>query len=271
MEYVKKQAFGGIRTCGKDEATHVLQTVADYSEMIEIATMYRDLSRTAEKREKKLKEKYTGLQSNNKDLRDEIDSLQRQIAIASQASKQAAVLKKENVELMTRIADLEAEVEQERNLNRNLLRISRERANADRKISPKKQHDGYLVLQSQEWRERRSDKNTIRRTWRSIIQTPFDASVDPVIAEKQIFDSLTGSVLKSLGCDKYVLPEDNGKLYNTEDDENVLYFWHYGADYRSGYWNVFIYTTKPLIVTPDRRARHYWERNKKTRNKISSK
>ena len=263
MEYVKKQAFGGIRTCGKDEATHVLQTVSDYGEMIEIASMYRDLSRTAEKREKKTKEKYNTLQLENTKLRENNSSLRDQIAMLSQEIKRAKNLEREKEELAVRITDLEAEVEKEKNLNQNLLRISRERANADRKISPKKQHDGYLVLQSQEWRERRSDKNTIRRTWRSIIQTPFDASVDPVIAEKQIFDSLTGSVLKSLGCDKYVLPEDNGKLYNTEDDENVLYFWYYGADYRSGYWNVFIYTTKPLIVPPDRRARNYRGRNKR--------
>ena len=40
MEYVKKQAFGGIRTCDKEEATHVLQTVADHSEMIEILKGY---------------------------------------------------------------------------------------------------------------------------------------------------------------------------------------------------------------------------------------
>lgn len=270
MEYVKKQAFGGIRTCDKEEATHVLQTVADHSEMIEIASMYRDLSRAAEKREKKTKEKYNTLQLENTKLRENNSSLRDQIAMLSQEIKRAKILEREKEELTDRIAELEAEVEQERSLNRNLLRISRERANAERKITPKKQHDGYLVIESREWRERRLDKSTIR-TWRSIIQTPYDASLDPVIAEKQIFDSLTGSVLKSLGCDKYVLPEDNGKLYNTEDDENVLYFWHYGADYRSGYWNVFIYTTKPLIVTPDRRARHYWERNKKTRNKISSK
>ena len=270
MEYVKKQAFGGIRTCNEDEATHVLQNVTEYKEMTDLASMYRDMARKAEARENKIQEKYISLKSKYQGLQNDNTSLRKPSSLLSQEKKQVDVLAKEKKVLACQIMDLKAEIKQERNINRNLLRISRERANADRKISPKKQHDGYLVLQSQEWRERRSYKNTIR-TWRSIIQTPFDASVDPVIAEKQIFDSLTGSVLKSLGCDKYVLPEDNGKLYNTEDDENVLYFWHYGADYRSGYWNVFIYTTKPLIVTPDRRARHYWERNKKTRNRISSK
>ena len=35
-------------------------------------------------------------------------------------------------------------------LNKNLLRIARERANADRKLRPKKTHTGYVVLTSSE-------------------------------------------------------------------------------------------------------------------------
>ena len=119
--------------------------------------------------------------------------------------------------------------------------------------SPKKQHDGYLVIESREWRERRPDKRYVR-TWRSIVQTPFDASMESDVAEKQIFNGLTKSVLKSLGCDKYVLPEDNGVI--PDDDDNVLYAWRFNADYRAGYWCVLIYTTQPLIVPPERRVRY---------------
>ena len=35
-------------------------------------------------------------------------------------------------------------------LNENLLRIARERANADRKLKPKKEHTGYVVVSSTE-------------------------------------------------------------------------------------------------------------------------
>ena len=260
MEYVKKQTFGGIRTCDKDEATHVLQTVSEYSEMIEIAAMYRDLSRKAEYREKKVKEKYSTLQSENAQLQEDNSSLRNQIAMSSQETRQAKNLEREKEELTDRITELEAEVEQARDLNKNLLRISRERANADRKITPKKQHDGYLVIESREWRERRPDKGTIR-TWRSIIQTPFDASMEPDVAEKQIFDDLIDFVLTSIGCDKYVLPEDNGIV--PDDDDSVMYAWRCSADYRIGYWTIIIYTTQPLTVPPDRRARNYRGRNKR--------
>ena len=173
--------------------------------------------------------------------------------MSSQETKRINELEKKKEELSGRIAELEVEVDQERNLNKNLLRISRERANADRRITPKKQHDGYLVIESREWRERRPDKRYVR-TWRSIVQTPFDASMESDVAEKQIFNGLTKSVLKSLGCDKYVLPEDNGVI--PDDDDNVLYAWRFNADYRAGYWCVLIYTTQPLIVPPERRVRY---------------
>lgn len=68
------------------------------------------------------------------------------------------------------VADLEEELEEERcensyqcGLNENLLRIARERANADRKLKPKKDHTGYLVVVTGD-REYcyRSEKNGIR-------------------------------------------------------------------------------------------------------------
>ena len=62
---------------------------------------------------------------------------------------------------------MEGELEEERResayqrgLNKNLLRIARERANADRKLKPKKEHTGYVVVASEE-------KNTAIGTGRS--------------------------------------------------------------------------------------------------------
>ena len=44
----------------------------------------------------------------------------------------------------------EKEVNYQKGLNANLLRISRERANADRSLRPKKEHTGYAVVRSME-------------------------------------------------------------------------------------------------------------------------
>ena len=181
MEYVKKSSLGGFRTCEEKDATHILQTQDEYSEMISIATMYRDNSRITEAKEKKAREKWSGLQSENRKLLEEVSSLRRQLSHCSQGAQRASALEKEKLALQDRITNLEEAVKQAERLNRNLLRICTERSNADRNVRPKKQHDGYLVLQSREWRERLLD-NSILYTWKSVIQTPYDASMEPEIA-----------------------------------------------------------------------------------------
>ena len=108
-----------------------------------------------------------------------------------------------------------------------------------------------MVLQSREWRERLSDRRMVR-TWKSVIQTPYDASIEPKVIEKQVYGDLIDGVLVDIGCLHYVLPEDNGK-YTYEDDGSGMYCWHYSADYKSGYWCVIIYTTRPLVVPVERR------------------
>ena len=265
MEYVRKSSLGGFRLCGEEDATHVLQTHEEYSEMVGIASMYRDSSRKAEAREKGAREKYTALQSENRHLQEKNASLQIEVSSLrmqiSQSADRTVALEKEKNVLQNRISELEESVKQAEGLNRNLLRISRERANADRRISPKKRHDGYLVLQSREWRERLPDKS-VMQTWKSVLQTPYDASMDPEIAEKQIFDDLVNYVLGDLGVIRYVPAEDNGRCILPEEgtSANTLYCWRYNADYRSGYWSVIIYTIDPLVVPAERRA---WQGRKK--------
>ena len=156
---------------------------------------------------------------------------------------------------------MEDKKQQAERLNRNLLRICTERSNADRNVRPKKQHDGYLVLQSREWRERLLD-NSILYTWKSVIQTPYDASMEPEIAESKIFRDLVDHVLGDLGVSRYAPPEYNGRCFRPKDEEteNMMYCWRYTADYRSGYWSIIIYTINPLVVPPERRARQHQKR-----------
>ena len=262
MEYVKKTSLGRFHACGEEDATHILQTKEEYAEMIGIATMYRDNAREAEAKEYKAKEKYSTLLSENKQLRKDnaslrvnLSSLHEKISHSAQFADLAASLEKEKNALSDRIAELEQAVDQAKGLNRNLLRISRERANADRRLSPKKEHDGYLVLQSREWRERLSDRSTMH-TWKSVIQTPYDASMEPEIAKNQIFDDLVKYVLSDLGVNRYI-PAEEGNCLSPEDGDtgNTLYCWRYEADYRSGYWTIIIYTINPLVVPAERRAK----------------
>lgn len=167
-------------------------------------------------------------------------------------------------------------------LNSNLLRIARERANANRGITPKKEHNGYLVLSSRQWIERYEHELTsaeyaempisFRRnhlypcttskaatTWKSILQTPYDASLPLSCIQSKIenTDLWDNDILDDLGCPQMNSSELNGSYGIFEDNEgnecNGLYRWVYIANYRTGFWEMELYTTQSLTVPPSYR------------------
>ena len=193
---------------------------------------------------------------------------------------------------------VKAELRNEKSLNVNLLRIMRERANQARGIRPKKNHDGYIVLGSRQWTEKyteevwdseehaekygngeyrshaikqgylRLEKKMVN-TWRSIIQTPYSASlpVEPVRArvKKEI-----GKVSADIGVEYHIdeANKDNCHDWQIPDYEecaNVLYRAQYSANYKTGFWELTIYTTKSLRV-PENRCPVKQERTQRQKN-----
>lgn len=204
---------------------------------------------------------------------------------AAEQAKRAAEKKVE--EAQAQIQQMKSEVNTANYLNGNLKRIARERANAARGITPKKEHDGYLVLSSRQWTEKyqedewdtdehkkdygksEEDRATaIRYTylkvvtktsdvWKSVVQTPYDSSI-PISQVKGVVEDEIGSVLESVNVDGRLKPEYNGTYYNfgaNEDgyERNGMYRWKFNANYRSGFWEMEIYTTKSLLVPEYRR------------------
>ena len=193
---------------------------------------------------------------------------------------------------------VKAELRNEKSLNVNLLRIMRERANQARGIRPKKNHDGYIVLGSRQWTEKyteevwdseehaekygngeyrshaikqgylRLEKKMVN-TWRSIIQTPYSASlpVEPVRArvKKEI-----GKVSADIGVEYHIdeANKDNCHDWQIPDYEecaNMLYRAQYSANYKTGFWELTIYTTKSLRV-PENRCPVKQERTQRQKN-----
>ena len=193
---------------------------------------------------------------------------------------------------------VKAELRNEKSLNTNLVRIMRERANQARGIRHKKNHDGYIVLGSRQWTEKyteevwdseehaekygngeyrshaikqgylRLEKKMVN-TWRSIIQTPYSASlpVEPVRArvKKEI-----GKVSADIGVEYHIdeANKDNCHDWQIPDYEecaNMLYRAQYSANYKTGFWELTIYTTKSLRV-PENRCPVKQERTQRQKN-----
>ena len=200
---------------------------------------------------------------------------------AQVAREQAIVSEQENIiaKLREELSQAKAEVENVSGLNKNLIRIMTERANQARGIHPKKQHEGYVVLECRQWTEKYVEEvwdhpdhkvqydndegrafakkkrylmleHKAANVWKSRIQTPFDASIPLEYFSKEAMGSLD-SLVRALGVThfssmlgKYMGFED-GSL---EEKRNTMYRIRCNANYREGFWEVEIFTTRALVV-----------------------
>ena len=219
-------------------------------------------------------------------------------SIVAEARKEVEVCELVIESQKEQLEKVKAELRNEKSLNTNLVRIMRERANQARGIRHKKNHDGYIVLGSRQWTEKyteevwdseehaekygngeyrshaikqgylRLEKKMVN-TWRSIIQTPYSASlpVEPVRArvKKEI-----GKVSADIG-EEYHIDETNKdnchdwQIPDYEECANMLYRAQYSANYKAGFWELTIYTTKSLRV-PENRCPVKQERTQRQKN-----
>ena len=161
------------------------------------------------------------------------------------------------------LAAANAEIEYQRGLNENLLRINRERANADRKLKPKKEHTGYVVCSSSEkdYTFRINRKNHKIVLWETVLQSPYTIDFTEEQARKQIIDELfvkdeNGQFfISKIGI---TAGYSNGYAAMIEDNEwskihkkyNVMLERKLRMNFRLGYWEIAFYHTKPLSCVP---------------------
>ena len=148
-------------------------------------------------------------------------------------------------------------------LNQDLLRICRERANADRKLPKKKEHSGYVVLSSSEKKHHYKDANYQTRqldAWETILQTPY--VVD--FTDKQI-DDLTNELFEKEESTSHLMiwrigitgvsPEGYLAIvreFGQEkvDKNNIIIEINKRANYRTGYWELALLHTKAIRGVP---------------------
>lgn len=245
-EFVKKTMVGYKTVPGghsDPECTHVILTLKEYDQIFQ---------------EKRKAEMDAVIAKSNADK-----------LVAEAKSNAAYTAQQARQEAQDKVAAIRAELEQERAenahqraLNANLLRVSRERANADRNLKPKKERCGYIVVNSEE--KEISFKAGSKRLhkamlWETTIQSPYSVQMSEEVVRKQIADDLFPAgetwIVGRIGItgrfngsyEKFL----EGKEQNPEDsfyDGNVVIAKQQRLKrrFRLEYWEVAIVHTKPL-------------------------
>lgn len=250
-EFVKRTMMGYKEVPGghsDPECTHVILTLKEYDQILQ---------------EKRKAEMDATIAKSNADK-----------AVAKAESDAAYMAQQTRQEAQEKVAAIQAELEQERAenahqraLNANLLRVSRERANADRNLKPKKERCGYVVVNSEEKEIgfKTGDKRLHKvMLWETTIQSPYSVQMTEEVVRKQITDDLFPSgevwIVGRIG----ITGKFNGsyekflewKRKNPEDsfyDGNVVITRQQRLKrrFRLEYWEVAIVHTKPLGDVPE--------------------
>lgn len=285
-QYMKRASFGRMVTAeggaSDPELEEVRLTADEYNDLWR---RIRSAERAAqEAKDEAVEREKAVLREANRQLREyeqKADADANSKVIAAQAAQQRAEQRATRAEVERK--GMAESLEKQKNLNNNLKRIARERANAARGLTPKKEHSGYVVIYSTQykqkyridydfdkWREENpytnkkefvAYENKVADVWRSVLQTPYDASLPLNQVKDDIWNDLTGWALYQLGFRAVQNLENNGDYvtwygedeYGIERELCGLYKWSFKADYRSGLWEMDLYHTKSLKVPEEYR------------------
>lgn len=230
------------------ECSHVIQTKQEYETLLN--------QRNRAKREKEEAERAAAR---------EISRIKQEASYEADRAAQRA--KAQINDLLQLVERKTAEIADQRALNANLLRISRERANADRGLRPKKVHTGYVVVMSSEKEIRyKTGRNKLltAKVWETVLQSPYSVDFTESQARLLIQEDLLAKekgLLADVGITLICRGSSYENLIETEewkeikDTHNALFSRQLRANYRVGYWEYIVQHTKPLGIVPaDMRA-----------------
>lgn len=250
-EFVKKTMMGYKEVPGghsDPECTHVILTLKEYNQILQ---------------EKRKAEMDATIAKSNADKA--VAKAERDAAYTAQQARQEAQDKV--VAIRVELEQERAENAHQRALNANLLRVSRERANADRNLKPKKERCGYVVVNSEEKEiSFKIGSKRLRKVklWETTIQSPYSVKLSEAVVRKQIEDDLFPKngdwLVARIGItgrlnDSYerFLEEKEQHPEDSFYDGNVVIAQQQRLKrrFRLEYWEVAIVHTKPLGDVPE--------------------
>lgn len=226
----------------KHSPTHKLLTNEEYEELNdEIDRLKRLVSQKEREKEEAVKK-----------INDAAVSYKKKADAEAQAVKDEAA---------RQVEVAEAERDRQTNLNNNLLRITRERANAKRGLQPKKEHHGYRfsgkIMQTKVISGHDKKEGAIyTEVWKATLESPYNATIPIHQIQDKIFDDLKGmdGILSKLYI-KYWTYKDSPVIWkgtyadamkDNEGKENYLFDYKFMINPKSQLWEIQITTTKSI-------------------------
>jgi len=227
----------------KHKASHIVLTIDEYNTLI----------REKKSLKSQLDEEKTAHTNDVNEINRKAVAYKKKVEEDAQAVKNTAE---------KRVAAAEAETERQTNLNKNLLRITRERANAKRGLQPKRSHSGYRfsgkIMQTKAIAGH--DKKTgaiYTDVWTATLETPYDGTIPIHQIQDRIFSDLMGTegILEKLYVKYFTYKDNNSVIWKgsyseaidgADTNKNYLFDYKFMINPKSRLWEVQITTTKSI-------------------------
>ena len=245
------------------EVTEVRLTAREYREIL------RDLAVKEEYLERQKELHNIALETAKKEAEE--DKRNIQIAAQEEINK---IVEEKNAQLK----QMTAAFEKTTGLNKNLLRITREKANARRGLQPKKTSTGYRfsgkIMQTRAiCGYERNEGPRYATVWTAILETPYDGTIPFDQIDEQIQADLVGNVLELLGVNWWTF-QNSGELWKGTyreimEDENLkkesfLFDYSYLVNTKTRLWEVQINTTGPIVAAEELLGRKPAKKSRET-------
>lgn len=251
-KFMREKRLGGFAEVlgGKSDpdCSHVLLELREYDQLLWKISEAEQDARTAKYKAEK-----------------EIAAAKQDAAQKAYQTKQEAQIQIEQIQ--QKLLNERAECAHQRELNANLLRISKERANAERGLKPKKERPGYVVVHSEEkeYSFRDGRKRVYKaKLWETIIQSPYSVEFAEDVVRKQLEEELfpengkwlvggIGITGKYDGSYEEMRVDKESNSGNPFFSGNVVVAQQQRLkrNFRSRYWEIAIVHTKPLGDIPE--------------------
>lgn len=159
----------------------------------------------------------------------------------------------------------EKERDRQADLNNNLLRITKERANANRGLQPKKAHSGYRfsgkIMQTKTICGHNKNEGALYAdVWTATLETPYNGTIPIRQIQDRIFADLIGKdgILNRLHIHYWTYQNDSSRIWKGKYQEavggdnpekrNYIFDYKFMINPKSQLWEVQITTTKSIRV-----------------------